>query len=88
MKIKKFNEGLKQTKYYTIRDLKEIMKGLPDDTPVVLITPAANRGNNDIESNFAVDNVNLDTETGYAYYGGDRHRKDIKEVKALLIFGD
>ena len=87
MKIKKFNEAVEPRKYFTVKDLKEVMKDLPDDAPVVLIN-AANRGTNDIESNFAIDDVNLDTETGYAYYGGDRHRKDIKEVKSLLIFSD
>lgn len=89
MKVKKFNQLNEQREEYnyTIGDLKRLIQELPDDAPVVLVNGIGKGDNNYLQNNLEVNLVNLDTETGYAYYTNKEPlRDDVKRVNGLIIY--
>jgi hypothetical protein len=87
--IKKFNQMNEQREEYnfTISDLKRLIQELPDDAPVVLVN-TVNKGDNQyLKNNLEVGLVNIEVETGYAYYTANEPlRDDVKRVNGLIIY--
>ena len=95
-KIKRFNqlnEGKTTNRYYTIADLKELIKDLPDDAPVVY-SNYNNLGDNiydNISDILYISNVKYDTETKSALlvpdddFGRSDYKNYIDDVLALIV---
>lgn len=84
--IKKFNENTNlPIEGFTIGDLKRIIDGLDDETPILLVNPVG-RGNNQFDSgSMEIADVAV-SEDGFAYTTNHVFSKDSPKVKGLLIY--
>lgn len=84
--IKKFNENTNEPmKGFTIGDLKRIIDGLDDETPVLLANPVG-RGNNQFDSD-SMEIVDVAvSEDGFAYTINYPFSQNSPKVKGLIIY--
>jgi 6-phosphogluconate dehydrogenase (decarboxylating) len=84
--IKKFNEDVNNTKDgFTIGDLKKLIEGLDDDTPVLLVNPVGMGSNQFISDNIEIGDVII-SDGGIAYTNNMTHIKHSVKTKGLLIY--
>ena len=83
--IKKFNEDIDNTKVgFTIGDLKKIIEGLDDDTPVLLVNPVGIGSNQFVGDNIEIGDVII-SDDGISYTTNMSHIKHTVKTKGLLI---
>lgn len=94
--IKKFNdmysinEELENNNYYTIGELKEFIKDLPDNSPVLIVNPVGRGSNEYISDSIKIEDVKID-DKGYSTYindgfFGSNNRTGLNVVKGLIIY--
>lgn len=84
MKIRKFNEEDKiDEKGYTLGDLRKLIEGLPDDTPVLYINPV-DRGDN-MSNPFMVEDSLLGTD-GLYHRNSHLANDDSKKKLSLMVY--
>jgi hypothetical protein len=84
--IKKFNEDIDNTKVgFTIGDLKKIIEGLDDDTPVLLVNPVGIGSNQFVGDNIEIGDVII-SDDGISYTTNMSHIKHTVKTKGLLIY--
>jgi hypothetical protein len=84
--IKKFNEDIDNTNVgFTIGDLKKLIEGLDDDTPVLLVNPVGRGSNHFVGDNIEIGDVII-SDDGISYTTNMSHIKHTVKTKGLLIY--
>lgn len=70
---------------FTIGDLKRMIKGLDDETPVLLVNPVDRGSNQFVAGNIKIDDVII-SDDGIAYTTNMTHIAHFVKTKGLLIY--
>lgn len=93
--IKKFNENIsneteKVSKGFTVGELKELIKDLSDDCPVLLINPVGKGSSEYVKDNISVEDV-LVSDNGIGYTKNmsqtlKDHKIETTDILGLVIY--
>jgi hypothetical protein len=84
--IRKFNENIDNTNVgFTIGDLKKLIEGLDDNTPVLLVNPVGRGSNQFVGDNIEIGDVII-SDDGISYTTNMSHIKHTVKTKGLLIY--
>jgi len=84
--IRKFNENVDNRKNgFTIGDLKKMIEGLDDETPVLLVNSVGRGSNQFVGDNIEVGDV-IVSDDGISYTTNMSHIKHSVKTKGLLIY--
>lgn len=70
---------------FTIGDLKKMIEGLDDNTPVLLVNPVGMGSNQFVGNNILIDDV-IVSDDGISYTTNMSHIKNFVKTKGLLIY--
>ncbi len=84
--IRKFNENVDNRQNgFTIGDLKKMIEGLDDETPVLLVNPVGRGSNQFVGDNIEIGDV-IVSDDGISYTTNMSHIKHSVKTKGLLIY--
>ena len=84
--IRKFTENADNRQNgFTIGELKKIIEGLDDETPVLLVNPVGRGSNQFVGYNITIDDV-IVSDDGISYTTNMSHIKHSVKTKGLLIY--
>ena len=84
--IRNFNENVDNRKNgFTIGDLKKMIEGLDDETPVLLVNSVGRGSNQFVGDNIEVGDV-IVSDDGISYTTNMSHIKHSVKTKGLLIY--
>lgn len=84
-RIRKFNEEINNKNGFTIADLKKLIEGLDDDTPVLLVNPVGMGSNQFVGDQIEIGEVII-SEDGISYTTNMSHIKHTDKTRGLLIY--